>query len=680
MYENATTTKATVIHDPRINVYVSSGKLNLSESEVDSLELTVNHKNPLFAKGKPFITHVEVYRDNDLEFRGRLLQPTREMKSGGQFVQSFTFESIGAYLTDSVQRFKEYHNISPKDFFKDLINTHNNQVPDYEKFEVRNVDVTNSTDNVYRFVEYDTTGSTIKEKLTKRLGGFIVTEYKDGKNYIDYLNNPGKDHKTDQPIQIALNMKTAKVVTDPTKIITRLVPLGATQDTADNNGETNTAKPRLDIKSVNGGKDYIDIPQLQNLFGIHVGTNMWDDVTDANNLKNKANEWIKKQIVATDTWTVDALELPNIDNFKVSDRYMFKNDFVAETQLLRVIKKSVDLTSPNKTTITIGDKSKTIVDYQLSALGMQKTLDKLKTINAQEARKIKLMDAQIKALQEINAQLRHDLLVSNGSGGASEKDGPTDAVNGDWKPVIRHAAKVMQVSVSDSQVNQIAQMIQAESGGDQTVTQKVWDINMANGNPAQGLLQYVPSTFNNYKLEGHGSILKGWDQLLAFFNNSNWAKDIRVGGWGPTGSRRFTKVPEPPKPTYTSGAETFRQKARQYLGVPYVWGGGRPVGKANPKNGMDCSSYVAQVYHDMGISIPAQTVAMEPYFHTVSSAQTGDVGFYGSHGASYHVCLFLDANTIIFEPQPGQVCKQEPVSYYRPSWIGRNDAMAEKVK
>lgn len=127
------------------------------------------------------------------------------------------------------------------------------------------------------------------------------------------------------------------------------------------------------------------------------------------------------------------------------------------------------------------------------------------------------------------------------------------------------------------------------------------------------------------------------------------------------------------------GAAAVQADARKYLGVPYVYGGAGGARGGNPMAGMDCSSFVSQVYKDFGINIPAYTVSMEPYGHQVSSPQTGDMGFYGSHGGSYHITLALDSQNMIFEPQPGEVCKEEPISWYPPSWWERNDDMAKVV-
>lgn len=110
-----------------------------------------------------------------------------------------------------------------------------------------------------------------------------------------------------------------------------------------------------------------------------------------------------------------------------------------------------------------------------------------------------------------------------------------------WGSTIDKAAKKMGVKLSGSQRKGIIAQIARESNGDAGVTQgNIGDINNLRGTPAQGLLQYVPSTFKSYAVKGHKNIKSGYDQLLAFFNNSNWARDLAYGksGWGPSGANR----------------------------------------------------------------------------------------------------------------------------------------------
>lgn len=125
----------------------------------------------------------------------------------------------------------------------------------------------------------------------------------------------------------------------------------------------------------------------------------------------------------------------------------------------------------------------------------------------------------------------------------------------------------------------------------------------------------------------------------------------------------------------------FQADAKKYLGVPYVWGGAGGARGGNPFSGMDCSSYVSQVYKDFGITVPAQTVAMEPSFYEIprSEIKPGDVGFYGPHGGTHHICLILDNNTQIYEPEPGQSCKTATIDSFPPDWYGRNDDMQAKI-
>ncbi|RWR42205.1 peptidoglycan endopeptidase [Pediococcus acidilactici] len=102
--------------------------------------------------------------------------------------------------------------------------------------------------------------------------------------------------------------------------------------------------------------------------------------------------------------------------------------------------------------------------------------------------------------------------------------------------------------------------------------------------------------------------------------------------------------------------------------IPYVWGGKTPAG-------FDCSGFVSYVFqHAAGISLPSYTVAMESYVNkeSVSAAQLGDLLFWGTPGATYHVGIYLGNNQYASAPTFGQNVKVQTISsYFYPSFAGR---------
>ncbi len=126
-------------------------------------------------------------------------------------------------------------------------------------------------------------------------------------------------------------------------------------------------------------------------------------------------------------------------------------------------------------------------------------------------------------------------LKENNGGGSSNKSASK------WAGDIKRAARATDVKLSNRELKGIIAQIQRESNGNAGVTQgNIGDINNLRGTPAQGLLQYVPSTFKAYATKRGKNIKNGYHQLLAFFNNSNWRRDLPYGrsGWGPTGRNR----------------------------------------------------------------------------------------------------------------------------------------------
>ena len=104
--------------------------------------------------------------------------------------------------------------------------------------------------------------------------------------------------------------------------------------------------------------------------------------------------------------------------------------------------------------------------------------------------------------------------------------------------LIRAAAAKMHVAISGADISHIMNVIKHESGGNARAINN-WDSNAKAGHPSKGILQFIDGTFRKYAVAGHTNIYSPFDQLLAMFNDTTWRSDLTLGGWGPTGGRRF---------------------------------------------------------------------------------------------------------------------------------------------
>lgn len=107
-----------------------------------------------------------------------------------------------------------------------------------------------------------------------------------------------------------------------------------------------------------------------------------------------------------------------------------------------------------------------------------------------------------------------------------------EPINGDWTPVIKSAARLLHFHIAGWQIAKLLRQIQTESGGREVATNN-WDSNAAAGHPSQGLLQFVPSTFNTWAVGKYRNINRGFDQILAAINALNHGGE---GGWGNIGN------------------------------------------------------------------------------------------------------------------------------------------------
>lgn len=120
--------------------------------------------------------------------------------------------------------------------------------------------------------------------------------------------------------------------------------------------------------------------------------------------------------------------------------------------------------------------------------------------------------------------------------------------------------------------------------------------------------------------------------------------------------------------TSTSGNSSIVETAKQYLGVPYVWGGTSP-------SGFDCSGFTQYVFKQCGYSL--SRVASDQYSNGIyvsySNLQSGDLVFfertYATNGIS-HVGIYIGDGQFIHCANGGVKISSLSETYYSSRYYG----------
>jgi hypothetical protein len=367
----------TIIHSDGTD-RISGGKIAKAINAVDSFSFTIYPNNAGYDLLKPMTTSVKVYdesTDKDI-FIGRVLKCPDSMDERGLICRKVTCEGRLGWLYDSVQPYIEYKMVGISTVLSSFLSKHNAQVGADKRIELGQVTVTASNNYTYT-ANWDKTMNVIADKLIGKFGGEIQLRDKNGKVYLDYLENIG--HGTDTTIELAVNLKTISREVDETAVITRLYPLGA---------KLTDSEKRLTIGTVNGGKDYIEDSSLIAKYGVISGPQIWDDITLASNLLSKGKEYLKSVNRAKVQYQITALDLSRIDRhieqFELGCWYRVKNSLMGIDEDLRIVGISIDLDNPQASQLTFGDQFETLSGFMTAKTqSLQSAIDNSEFRNRQ---------------------------------------------------------------------------------------------------------------------------------------------------------------------------------------------------------------------------------------------------------------------------------------------------------
>lgn len=386
--------QAYTIHDHRAsNSENKIDKGNIAEevNSISSFSFNIYPNNIGYELLENYKTKVKAYnsKKDRYDFVGRVLQITPLMDSDGLIYKEVVCEDRKGYLCDSLQPYTAEHQYEGdesinglQEFIDVLLDNHNSQVEDYKKIYRGNVDLITyeTSQGVYKGLNYESTWTCIQDKLIGSFGGQISLRETEGILYLDYSEQLGATRAT--TIEVAKNMKSATRDIDPTSIITRLIPLGTklTVTTIDDNGnevETETEE-RLTIESVNEGKKYIQDDTSYNIYGTIYGTEVFEDINDANILLQKATNWLADNNYLKINNTVEALDLSildlDIDDLVLYDSYPIRNDLIGLNDTLQIVKKTTDIIELWNSTFELGETSKSLQDEFLAKEAARKNL------------------------------------------------------------------------------------------------------------------------------------------------------------------------------------------------------------------------------------------------------------------------------------------------------------------
>ena len=369
---------------------IHSPKVELELNKIGSFDFTIYNDHPAFDNLKRLKSIIQVFQDDFLLFRGRILND----EQGFYNEKHVECEGELAFLVDSIQRPYDFTG-TPAELFTQFIENHNAQVDADHQFKVGNITVTDPNDYITRAdSEYLNTLESIEKKLLETLGGYLWIRHEADGVYIDYLAE--LNFLSPQKIEFGKNLLDLKRQTKGEDIATAIIPLGA---------KVEGSEDRVTITSVNNGLDYVFNQEAVDTYGWIFRVHEWDDVTEASNLLTKSNAYLLEQVKMLLSVELDAADLATVDktveSFHLGTQVRVTTNPHSIDQLFLVTKLTIELLQPASNKLTLGS---TIYSFTEQSVAGQVAMEN-KVVSISSAMEEKLNVGLSETERKLSAQI-----------------------------------------------------------------------------------------------------------------------------------------------------------------------------------------------------------------------------------------------------------------------------------
>lgn len=374
---------------------ILAGNVQQVLNAIDEFSFTISAQNSLYGKMEPLRSIVQVVNlsDGAIEFEGRVLYITNKMTASG-FVQEVVCEDFLSFLHDSTQHYQKLQNRGAQHYLEEILKQHNAQVETYKRINIGNVTVESKTDKPFRYLGYESTWDTIRERIINSIGGFLTLRREVDGFYLDWTKTVGEIKKS--PIQLGRNIKSASREVSLDGLATQIMPIGADEQNNQQQEEqgSDVTRKQIDIASVNNGNLWLEDAELVKQFGIIRKPVIWTDIDNAQVLKNRGLQYLRNQKIALAKWTVSVVERYLIDGryekFKIGNTHPILNAPLSGIESLQIIEKKIDILNPQSAELTIGSQSQSLSAYQLQLQEATESIEKVKADQIEASKRERL--------------------------------------------------------------------------------------------------------------------------------------------------------------------------------------------------------------------------------------------------------------------------------------------------